>query len=113
MTDLKPLSVYLDDPHQVDTWFWQYQGDADEWRFYADDYEPDNSIKVTRRYGSPLSLMIRGTTMPKGVREVIMRSGLTLFEKSDAGISRVALDKAVIMKMVDEVLAISGMDEDL
>jgi len=30
---------------------------------------------------------------------------LTLFEKSDAGITRVAMDKAVVMKTADEVLA--------
>lgn len=78
---------------KADSWFWEYQADVDEWRFYADDYEPVNSIKVTRLYGSPLPLVIHGTTMPKRVREVVMRSGLTLFEKSDAGISRVAMDK--------------------
>lgn len=100
----EPMSVYLDDS-QSSTWFWQYQGNVDEWRFYADDYDPANSIKVTRRYGSPLSLVIRGTTMPKGVREVIMQSGLTLFEKSDASIFCVAMNKAVVMKAADDLLA--------
>lgn len=103
MTEQKPLSVYLDDP-QADNWIWKYQEDVDEWWFFADGYEPVNSIKVTRRYGSPLPLMRRGTTMPRQVREVVMRSGLTLFGKSIVGIVKVGIDKAVVIKMADEVL---------
>jgi len=91
------MSVYLDDP-QADDWVWKYQESEDEWRFFADDYEPVNSVKVMRWDGSAIPLARRGTTMPREVREVIMRSGLTLFEKSDAGIARVAMDKAVVMK---------------
>ena len=98
------MSIYLDDP-QADTWYWEYHKDVDEWRFYAEDYEPVNSIKVTRRHGSPLSLVRRPTTMPGGVRDVIMRSGLRLFEKSDAGATHQAMDKAVVMKAADDLLA--------
>jgi len=44
----------------ADTWFWEYREDVDEWDFFADDYEPVNSVKITRRYGSPLPLFLRG-----------------------------------------------------
>jgi len=44
--------------------------------------------------------------MPGPICEVIMRSGLMLFEKSDAGVSSVAIDKAVVMKVADQILAL-------
>lgn len=104
MTDSKPLSVYLDDP-QADDWVWKYYKSVDEWRFFAKDYKPVQSVKMTRLYGPPLPLSRRPTTMPEGVRLAVMRSGLTLFEKSDAGIFSIALDKAVVMKVADDLLA--------
>jgi len=105
MADQEPLSIYLDDP-QADTWFWEYHKDVDEWQFFADDYEPANSVKIirTQRHGI-YPVVRRDTTMPTEVRAVIMQSGLALFEKSDAGIMRVPMNMTVIMRATDEVLA--------